>query len=515
MRILVVDDESIVLESVSQIIRLEFSDIIIETARNSREGLIKFETFRPQIVMTDIKMPGMNGLEFVERIRQMDRHVKVIIVSAYDYFEFAKEAVKFNVEDYILKPMTKNKLVATLSGIVEKLQKEDEIRNREIGALEKYYQSIQLVESNFFNSILLGRNYVKFIGHYRQILEMKMRQGFFVVLEFSGYSSKTEVDALNLMHQKLTDCSDFIKTQVKYQIEALVSVPFLNRILMYVEDGQSSFNMNYLEKLRQQIIERFQLKTRIGIGRSKLIENIQESYAEGLLAIGISQDEIADVKNLPTVKKSTESLDACRDALFEGFVSKSRQFKDLLHQFEAVYMTLISNKSTAAYAEAVLTDLFVQIANSFQMKQPEGTHYLTEFMDRTSILKLHYFELKVKEWQKIVSHMNRENYNTITYEAIEHLGRVYSEDVTLDAVARIVNVTPQYLSKVFREDTGITFKEYLTELRMEAGKKMLREGELSLREISNAIGYADTNYFVRAFKKYEGVTPKDYQRLNP
>lgn len=190
MRILVVDDESIVLESVSQIIRLEFSDIIIETARNSREGLIKFETFRPQIVMTDIKMPGMNGLEFVERIRQMDRHVKVIIVSAYDYFEFAKEAVKFNVEDYILKPMTKNKLVATLSGIVEKLQKEDEIRNREIGALEKYYQSIQLVESNFFNSILLGRNYVKFIGHYRQILEMKMRQGFFVVLEFSGYSSK-------------------------------------------------------------------------------------------------------------------------------------------------------------------------------------------------------------------------------------------------------------------------------------------------------------------------------------
>lgn len=514
MRILVVDDESIVLESVSQIIELSFQNMRIETAQSAREGLIKFEQFRPQVIMTDIKMPGMNGLEFVERIRKIDPGVKIVIVTAYDYFEFAKEAVKYNVEDYILKPLTKSKLIETLTSVVDKLEKETEARNQEIGNIEKYYQSIQLVESNFFNSILLGRNYVKFIGHYREILEMKMRQGFFVVLDFGDYSSKAEVDELNKINQKLTDCSEFLKTQIKYQLEALTSVPFLNRIFIYIEDGQKGYSPNYLLKIKEQIMDRFQMRTKIGIGRVKSIENIQESYAEALLALGISQDEIVDFKELPLLKHSVESFEKSRLALYEGFVGKLRNFKSLLRNFEAEFMRMQTDKASSEYAEAALVELFVELRNSFKTNQLEGKHYLIDFLEKTPTLKLHHFELKVKEWFKVVSHMHKENFNAITYEAIDLLQHEFASEITLESVAQSVNVTAPYLSKIFKEDTGITFKEYLTELRMEAGKKLLKEGVKSLKEISTLVGYSDTNYFVRAFKKYEGLTPKDYQRLN-
>lgn len=156
LRVLIVDDEAIVLESVSQVLKSHFGDMQIETARNSREGLIKVEHFRPNIIMTDIKMPGMNGIEFIERIRKVDKIVKIIIVSAHDHFEFAKEAVRFGVEDYVLKPLSKNRLIELITSISEKVDLEEERRNKELDNIERYYQSIQLVEANFFNSLLLN-----------------------------------------------------------------------------------------------------------------------------------------------------------------------------------------------------------------------------------------------------------------------------------------------------------------------------------------------------------------------
>ena len=212
LRVLIVDDEAIVLESVSQVLNGHFDNIAIETAKNSREGLIKVEHFRPNIIMSDIKMPGMNGLEFIERVRKVNQVVKIIIVSAYDHFEYAKEAVKFGVEDYILKPLSKNKLIEVISAIAEKVEFEEALRNQELDNIEKYYQSIQLVESNFFNSILLNRNIFKYMPHYREILEVPFVEGAIVTIEFDKLSTSTESNELSSYNQKLYDCADYLKT---------------------------------------------------------------------------------------------------------------------------------------------------------------------------------------------------------------------------------------------------------------------------------------------------------------
>ena len=517
LRVLIVDDEAIVLESVSQVLSSNFDNIVIETAKNSREGLIKVEHFRPNIIMSDIKMPGMNGLEFIERVRKVNQVVKIIIVSAYDHFEYAQDAVKFGVEDYILKPLSKNKLIEVISAIADKVEREEEQRNKELDNIEKYYQSVQLVESNFFNSILLNRNIIKYMPHYREILEVPFESGAIVTIEFAKLASSTESNELNTYNQKLYDCADYLKTHVKYHFTSIVSNPFLNRVFIYVEGDVDRVFWN---NLAQSIMERFKIRVRIGLGTAKPVESLVESYTESLLTMRVSDEAVCSMQDIRDTDTSYESFDLLKESLFEDFVHRNKSFKQKLKHFEGEYIKMLNQKASLEYAEAVLTELMVLMheRSNRTISKNKGDeikrHYLSEIFSRSALAKLQYFEKMVSEWFAVYAKMQSNTFNTITLSAIEVLKKDYTDEISLEDVAQKLNVTPQYLSKVFKEDTGITFKEYLTELRIELSKTLLKSGDLSIKEICYQVGYNDTSYFIRAFKKFEGLTPKDYQKIN-
>ncbi|GAB6108535.1 response regulator transcription factor [Fusibacter bizertensis] len=516
LRVLIVDDEAIVLESVTQVLKGQFQEIAIETAKNSREGLIKLEHFRPNVIMTDIKMPGMNGLEFIERIRKVNQSVKIIIVSAYDHFEYAKEAVKFDVEDYILKPLSKHKLIEAIQSIEVKVELEEEQRNKELDNIEKYYQSIQLVESNFFNSILLNRNILKYMPHYRELLEIPFIEGAMITIEFDKLPLDTDSGELSNYNQKLYDCADYLKTHIKYHKSAIVSNPFLNRIFVYVEgDSERTF----WDNLAQLIMERFKLRVRIGIGTQKPIEQLTDSYTESLLVMRVSDKPVSDMKDLKETEATFDTFEKIKIQLFNDFVNRNKTFKTTLKYFEGEYIQMLSQKRTTEYAEAILLELLVMLNDRshrviYKPKDDEiGQHYLIEILGKSSMAKLQYFEKKASEWFSTYAKMQSESFNAITMSAVDVLKRNYTGEITLEDLAIKLNVTPQYLSKVFKEDTGVTFKEYLTELRIERSKEMLRSGDYSIKDICFEVGYNDTSYFIRAFKKFEGLTPKDYQKI--
>lgn len=514
IRVLVVDDEAIVLESVTQVLRSHFEEIVIETARNSREGLIKVEHFRPHLIMSDIKMPGMNGIEFIERIRKVNTTVKIVIVSAYDHFEYAKEAVRFDVEDYLLKPLTKNKLIEVVETVSSKIREEEDARNKELDNIEKYYQSVQLVESNFFNSILLNRNVIKYMAHYREILELPFLKGVMVTIEFDKLEASGE---LNTYSQKLYDCADFLKTHVKYHTDAIVSNPFINRVFAYIEND---IDRTFWNNLVPQIMDRFKLRVRVGLGTSKMIEQISESYVESLLTMRMSDNAVCSMQDIITIEASFERFDMSREILYNHFVHRNKGFKHQLKNFETEYIKMLSNKTSHEYAVAVLTELMVLFYDRCgsrigKNKQEEvKSHYLSPLAGASAMAKLHYFEKIVNEWFSTYAKMQNENFNSLTVTALDYLRSNYKEEVTLEELALTLNVTPQYLSKIFKEDTGTTFKEYLTELRIEASKVLLKENEMSIKDICFKVGYNDTSYFIRAFKKFEGMTPKDFQRVS-
>ena len=515
LRVLIVDDEAIVLESVTQVLSQHFDDILIETARNSREGLIKVEHFRPTVIMTDIKMPGMNGLEFIERIRKVNQVVKIIIVSAYDHFEYAKDAVKYGVEDYILKPLSKTKLIDVIENIALKVEMEEELRNKELDNIEKYYQSIQLVESNFFNSILLNRNILKYRTQYIELLEVPFELGTVVTIEFDKLPQEADPMALNSYNQKLYDCADYLKTHIKYHRTAIVSNPFLNRIFAYVENEQDRIFWN---NLSQQIMERFKLRVRIGIGTNKTLDNLRESYTESLLAMRVSDDAVCAMEDIKDIESDYDAFDREKNNLFNDFINRNKRFKSTVKHFEGEYLKLLNHKESAEYAEAILIELLVLLfdrCGSLMVKSTpddKHTYYLTEMINRSAMSKLHYFEKVVNEWFAVYAKMQSDTFNPLTLSVIDTLNARFESEITLEEVALNLSVTSQYLSKLFKDDTGITFKEYLTELRIEESKSLLKSGA-SIKDVCFKVGYNDTSYFIRAFKKYEGLTPKDYQKI--
>lgn len=516
-RILVVDDEQIVLESVSQMIRTRFEEVQIETAKNAREGLIKMEQFRPNIIMTDIRMPGMNGIEFIERIRRLDKRVKIIIVSAFDHFEFAKEAVKFDVEDYLLKPLTKSKLISVLEATVDKVDSEEELRHKELDNIERFYQSVGIVESNFFNSILLNRNFMKHLAHYRELLEVDLNKGYFVSIEFSSLEFSASMDEMNTYNQKISDCSEYLKTHLKYQMQALVSNPFLNRIFIYVEALDETVDRYFWKQLHQQIIDKFGLRMRIGLGENKEIDKIYESYESAVLVLRQNDDAVASI-NEQEEDFGTELFDKASVELYEDFYTKRKRFKQALRHYEYEYIKLLKNHKLIAHAEAGLIEDFVLILdvckkNNLIPKTEWNKRYLVELLNKTAVAKVQYFERILKEMFELYSRTTKGQYNPITIAALEKIQKTYKTEITLESLAEAINVTPQYLSKIIKEDTGVTFKEYLNEQRIEEAKKLLKRGQMSIKDIGFEIGYNDTSYFIRTFKKYEGITPKDYQRV--
>ncbi len=512
MRVLIVDDESIVIESVTHIIRQNFPHIEVQSAYNSREALIRYEQFRPHIVMTDIMMPGMNGLELTQRIRKMDQHVKILIVSAHDQFEFAKQAVQYNVEEYLLKPLTKQNLVDALERVIQIIKDEERYRNEELGHIERFYQSIALVESNFFNSILLGRNYHKFINHYRTILELPFETGQIAVVEFTNYTSKSNPQQLSQFNQKVTACTEVLKIEIKRKYHAMVSNPFLNRVLIYTE-GTEGILLPDAAQMVDHIFQKHALKIRVGLGRVKPIDQLVESYAEAMMSIKLSTETVAAYTSVENKQATYNQLIEAKEQVKKAFVTRSRQFSETLKYFEGLYLSFITVENQAVVAEAILVELLVQIAVYFKPKNSPATHYLADMIHKTPMLKLHDFEKLLKEWYMIYIKLNHEDYNELTYDALKCVQKGYATEMTLEGVAESLNVSAPYLSKLFKEDTGVTFKEYLTELRMEASKRLLCEHQLSVSDIAFKVGYNDTNYFIRAFKKYEGVTPKDYQRM--
>jgi two-component system response regulator YesN len=155
----------------------------------------------------------------------------------------------------------------------------------------------------------------------------------------------------------------------------------------------------------------------------------------------------------------------------------------------------------------------MKLAKIYDKEVLENKNYIHEFLEKSSLEKLNYFEEKLEKLFDDFVNANNYNYSDITMKVLKIIESSYKEELTLEETAKSVNVTPQYLSKLFKEDTGKSFKESIIELRINEAKNLLKVSDLNIRKIAYEIGYNDPNYFIRIFKKNTGLTPKEYQRV--
>ena len=524
-RILIADDEGIMLESLRTIIQKRFGDRYqVETAKSGRAAIEQAEVFRPDIVFMDIQMPGINGIGALREIRQFNQSALFYIMSAYDKFDYAKEAISLGVERYLMKPITKNTVIEVVE---EASAKVDEMRRRRSDQLkvqEKLETIIPVVESGFVSSMLLTGDWQE-AGYYKQLLDIHEDYGYVILFEFgSKLAGGQPVSPVGLGVQAASFMPEF-RAVVKSFLHCVVGGLMTGQAVVVVPkaDGELRYEerVSQIEEVRHiasRLTERLSLQFRAGIGRPRRMEELQASYREALRVLrettsrvahandmivrGVYEDDFpGDVeKNLfrHLTAGDTDRMLLAANAFFDWMVRRYPESRDNI-RLKVLEFVMIAERS--AFAEGAVN-------YRFEIRE----NYLTEVMAIPDYDGLRSWFLR-KLTEACLSIRNRRNnqQQSVIARAKAFIRENYSSDISLDDVSREVNISPYYFSKLFKEEAGENFIDYLTGLRIARARELLADPARTVKDISRMVGYADPNYFSRIFKKQTGMTPREYR----
>jgi len=527
---MIVDDEQIVREGIKFIIDRHFSESIdiVAMAKSGREAIEFHRDFRPDIILMDIQMPGINGIEAIESIKERDSLVKFVIISAYEQFEYAKNAMKLGVDDYILKPINKQRLIDVLDKESKDIAKARKVKQKEIETQEKLDKVVPFLEYGYIYSILMNNDYQKENIDYHSLLNIQKEYGYIMVIDFSD--GELHEDSINKIGNSVKSNLKYksIRQAIKYKVNAVVGPLMVNRMVVLVyedmlenEYKQRVKSIDLAESIRLKLEELTDSLVYIGIGSCKKSHRLNLSYNEAVKAISnMTGEKVLHVKdalknNEQEKAYSFYKIKSDQDHMItkveEGNVAEvknllrvffSKLQRDYTNDIEVVknivleFMILVYN---SAFRSGIYEDKKDNLSYVDELKELKSFYDMQNYaVDRTtSITSL----IKGEKEKKVSS---------VIGAAMHFIEEHYNQDIRLKDVAEEVSISPQYFSKIFKEELGVNFIDYLTRIRMLEAKRMLKGGGLSIKEICYKIGYNDPNYFSRLFKKVEGISPTDY-----
>jgi len=526
-KIMLADDEGIVIDSLEFIIRKEFgSECVVEYAKTGRSVIELAEKFRPDIAIMDIQMPGINGIEAMKEIRKSNSGVLFIVMSAYDKFDYAKEAIKLGVIEYITKPMERTKIVAVLKKGMELVDREREKRSNDLIVKEKLETVVPIIESGLIYDILLQENFAEDIDNYKTILGLKKNYAYMLSIvcgdEQVGSRMTNAVGSsvrVQQHYQEVREC-------LKEYFDCIVGTVMANKLAVLVPCDKDWMDYNeridLIEKARalvRYLHRKTNINFRIGIGRVGELQEMAKSYNEALNALAITTGSVAHADDLPIGCDYAGDYPRHLEKKLFDELGKG-DANNVLSAAKGFYNWMVESNSDNVMAIRLKVLEFVLYAEYIAYQSGGMTYqftsrqeYLPTIMgtDDLSVLKEWFLEKIMDACQNVLG-KREEKSKSIIEMSKEYIRNNYYKDISLDEVSRVANISPYYFSKIFKEGTGQNFIEYLTGIRMEKAKELISTTDYSMKEICAMCGYSDPNYFSRSFKKNVGVTPTEYKR---
>ncbi|WP_273130261.1 response regulator [Bacillus weihaiensis] len=474
MNIIIVDDEMIERKAMKKFIEESFSHIrVIAEAQNGRMAIEKAREHKPDVMIMDIRMPGINGLDAIELIKKELPHTKFIMVSAYDSFEYAKSAMKFGVKEYILKPSQKQETLEAL------IRVEKEIMAEKVHVVETQ----NLANQQVISAIIQNEITAETKRHFKS-----EGMSFFYMIQSQG----AHQNLLDVLHEKV---------KLPYILKEVGS-----KLAVLVQSEKKTTHHAKADALTiaRSLTQSFHEKTIIGIGLPYMeVTKLPISYQQALLAATQLEKEanvrygFADSeerRDQDTIRKLEQSL---LNEIMAGRVEQATDYYNLIEEqcslgiFEAA--TLIRLRELALRMKQA-----VDIERGSTDAVPSG--------DLDTINDIRIFIKKLCEYMILY----KAKHDAIALAKV-YIQKHYKESLSLEEVAAYVDLTPTYFTKLFKEETRQTFIEYVTEARIEKAKHLLLQTKDSLKEIAFEVGYKDPNYFSRVFKKMVNMSPKQYR----
>ncbi len=522
-KIMLADDEGIVIDSLKFLIQKEFQDECrIEYAKTGRNVIELAEQFRPDIAIMDIQMPGINGIDAMREIRKSNDNVIFIVMSAYDKFDYAQEAIKLGAIEYLTKPMEKNKMIAALKKAMAIVSEEKTRRSNDLLVKEKLETVVPILENGFIYDLLFHEHFEEDVQNYKAMLDIKTENAYMMAIVFGdekeGNHMTNAVGSSVRIQREYKDIREYLKLY----FDAMVGSVMGNKIAVLVpfEDEEMTYSQreSVISKARDfvhKLNEKTDIAFRIGIGRVSKLENMENSYREAINALIITTNSVAHADDLPIgcgysgdypIELERKFFEEVEKGRVDAALSTGKEYFNWMGQRDFMDARL------KALEFALRAESIAYESGGMTYRFEDRHEYLPEIMKLTDMESLwDWFKDKIEFSCVNVLNKKVESSNDVIKAAKEYIEANYTKSITLDDVSMAVNISSYYLSRIFKENTKENFIDYLTKLRIEKAKDLLNSTQYSMKEICTMCGYSDPNYFSKSFRKNVGVTPTEYR----
>ncbi|HEX3028566.1 MAG TPA: response regulator transcription factor [Clostridia bacterium] len=514
-KVFIADDDPYILEGIRHILRWEeFGIEIIGTASNGFEALEALKKHPADILITDIKMPKMDGLELIKRVRDTNPAARFIILSGYDDFEYLKESIKLGIENYILKPINSEELEKTITSTLDKISKDKSERL-------KHIKDMGIIRNNIL---------YRWVTNTISESEFEERTG---ILDIDFGKPPYVVCTLRLLsqtgNQLLFAHAEKIFTE-KMSVSGFATV-FCTPdgiIIIILSSGGSSSKKSFYEKVVQECLQELGLMKIDYFFTWGSIENdywlIQRSY---LNAFELQQYSIILPKNsildYNLIQKNPEK-DKLDDLISINEISRFIRSKDKNALYLYIDKIFTCIKSFEGVTPSMLKNLSVEllfsITNCTRIISLGKKSLINEldfsFTDLNKMQSIEDITDFIKAASSKLIDLTSEKYekmSPLVRRLIHYISEHYSDDISLKTLSLQLNTNPNYLGKLFKDETSEYFSDYVNRIRIEKAKELLLCPANMTKDIAVQVGYNDVNYFYRAFKKYAEMAPSEFRDL--
>lgn len=524
IKAIIADDEMRVCQLIEYLVDWQKLNItvagIVNTGIDALELILKE---KPQIVITDIRMPGYDGIELIRRTHEAGIKTNFIIVSGHRHFEYARTALQYGVQDYILKPIKKEELISALTKVANKCKSASETAE----TIEKMKEKLAVGRQSMRRRLIADLMKAKLSGDEKLSLD-----------EYGiAFSSKRAAIILHIgqNHDRTLNnlanakAAEYIENELSKWAEEWAAAPhdgYVAGVFCVREGEDSAAKIKHIFDGCEALLRPFgNFSITMGVSYTDNDKDLGELLLEAVIAA--RQHFLQAERNI--IRFETGFKDGCDyrslidDALQVRYVN-ALQILDL-DKTDAVlgrvfFLLAQSKNVTADTVEAALQRILDLTNNVISSFSPENRKYFDKKLLRLTIENsdsLKGLELTVKK--ELLSHLNKilENQKSMENRPVrlakQYISEHYMEQINLEDIARMVHLNGVYFSVVFKKETGMNFKDFLTQYRLDIAKDMLKSAESSVTEISEAVGYKDTKYFSKLFAKNVGINPAQYRKL--
>ena len=535
IKVFLVEDEMVIRRGIKNSIDWEKEGYIF--CGEASDGELAYPMIikeKPDILITDIRMPFMDGLELCKLVKKELPNIKILILSGYDEFDYAKEAIRLGVTEYLLKPISSGKLLEALNGVSESIRREKEDKDLVRKYMEEMRENTEHEKQKFFEQMIAGNLSMADALETGKKYEMNLSAGMYNLLLFRftlGEENRKSGELLGEAEyaiEKLTE-------RLEYVFEFQRGVEGWAFLLMADNEEQMSERVKELSKDLEEIMKNYSTIAYFGgIGQPVArLRELEESFREAERALAarftMELNQIISVEDI-RMAQNVDTLDDIEITSF-GEIEKTRTMlekflnngaEDEIDEFVDVYINELSeeNLKSVLMRQYIIMDAYIvmmSFCEKFEGLEGEMQAQSEELKNSMKTIQTleeikNYIRMLLKKIIGVRDTISGRRYSDIIEIAKDQIRKTYmSDEISLNTIAAEVGMSPSYFSSIFSKEMGKTFVEYLTEIRMDRAKELLMCSSMKTSEIGYEVGYKDPHYFSYIFKKTQNCTPKEFR----